>query len=322
MYRVWLVSLLISVSVISLYLIYIDNIYITKTNYNIVTKTEYNKVEDFDNFDNITGTKDGCYIVPNIVHFIRFNQKQLSFIDLVCILAAYKHQKPDHIYIHTNVLNFKGKYWEYLLTNNEIINIIKIKYLDMPTQIFGQQLSKQFLVFHSGDIARLKILMKYGGIYLDNDSYIVRNMNDLRKYEISIGWRENGNISNQVIITNKNARFLKLWLESYRNAYNSKSWFYNAGIRPTQEILLKDPSLVHREKVLLAPYDIIGKMYETKWPEWRHYYTVHLMINHQYLLRNLSEKATYPVQFNETNIKLYPIAFRDMVYDVYPFDIA
>lgn len=61
------------------------------------------------------------------------------------------------------------------------------------------------------------VLMTYGGIYLDNDVYVVNSLDKYRKYEMTIGWEvENSIIGNQVFIAHPQARFLKAYLDQYR----------------------------------------------------------------------------------------------------------
>ena len=50
--------------------------------------------------------------------------------------------------------------------------------------------------------------MKYDGIYLDNDVYVVSNLSAYRKYEIAMSWDEGEFIGNQVIFAHQNAGYL------------------------------------------------------------------------------------------------------------------
>lgn len=297
------------------------NTYVVITTNETENIPDWEKDLDFTGFNNETGTADGHYIVPNYVHFLRFGKKDLSFVHMICLLAAFKHQKPVKLFVHTNVDRFEGTYWDILWNTPGFKDVLVIEKIKLPTEVFGQKLNKGWANFHGADVARLLVMMKYGGIYLDNDSYIIRNMNDLRKYEMAIGWRVGKNMGNQVFVAHKNARFLKLWLDTYRD-YRPKEWYYNAGARPTVEVLNYKPHLVHRvPENLLGVYNIIYKLYLERWKAWREYYSVHLLSRHQYMLnKNLSSVATFPVVFNETNIKLYPNTFRDMVQDV--FDVG
>jgi hypothetical protein len=64
---------------------------------------------------------------------------------------------------------------------------------------------------------------------------------------MTLNWDENQYLGSQILIGHKNSRFLKLYLESYRN-YDRNQWYYNAGDLPTISILYKNPELVHRVK--------------------------------------------------------------------------
>ena len=181
------------------------------------------KVE-FKGFNNVTGAER--FIVPNIIHFIRFDDFELKFIDYLVLLAAMRNHRPDKFYIHTNEkdVQYTGKYWDWVQKDEELWKRIKVLYLEIPTDIFGLKLSEGWIYYHGSDIGRIRVLMKYGGIYLDNDSFIIRSLDKYRKYECVINWDEKRFIGNQVIIAHKDARFLALWLDSYR-FYRSDLWY-------------------------------------------------------------------------------------------------
>lgn len=175
----------------------------------------------FGGFDNVTGAD--CFIVPNIIHFVRFNKSEYSFVDYVVMMAAMRNHRPDWFYIHTNVPSFTGKYWKKLTDDPDIAKRIQIKRIELPSEVFGQKLNAAWRLQHGSDVARLQIMMRYGGIYLDSDVFVIRNLDKYRKYEIAINWDENQFLGNQVIIANKAARFLRPWFDTYR-VYRSDKW--------------------------------------------------------------------------------------------------
>lgn len=70
---------------------------------------------DFEVFDNTVGTKSGCYIVPNIIHFMRFTSDEVTFLEMICYLAAFENQKPEKIYFHYySVSTFTGMFCSFL----------------------------------------------------------------------------------------------------------------------------------------------------------------------------------------------------------------
>jgi len=78
---------------------------------------------------------------------------------LVCVLAAFKNHRPEHIYFHTNVAEFKGRYWEKLKNTPGLR--IQFKNVTLPEKIFGQKFSAPNHRWHAGDVTRIKILMEY-----------------------------------------------------------------------------------------------------------------------------------------------------------------
>ncbi|CAF0761589.1 unnamed protein product [Didymodactylos carnosus] len=269
---------------------------------------------NFTGFDNVSGVN--YYLVPNVIHIIRFNKKTFDFVDVVCLRAAYRAQKPDKFVIHTNEKEFEGKYWLKLQTWPDLFRRIEIKYRAPPTKIFGQSLSKDWQLHHGSDIERVRILIEYGGIWMDNDVYIVQNLDRYRKFEMVLNWDENQFLATQLYLAHKDARFLPLYLETYRQ-YRSNLWYYNAGERPTQEILYKHPELIHRVKNLFgADTSLSYNLYNKKnWTEWRNQHAIHLLFNHRsYMHKENYQK--YPV-LDEKTILDYKQTFGEMAREAY-----
>ena len=76
------------------------------------------------------------------------------------------------------------------------------------------------------------LLMHFGGIYLDNDVYLVNSLDRFRQFEMSLGLgnRERHTIGSQVLVAHKNARLLRAWFDTYRADYRQEEWYTNAGI--------------------------------------------------------------------------------------------
>lgn len=304
-------------------LIYIHVYFSSNCSYEISksANVNYNRLEDFDNFDNVTGTSSGVYIVPNIVHFIRFGKGQVTFLEAVCLFAALKNQKPQKLVIHTDNVEQGGKYWDIVMNHPLSRGVLDVRFMRCPDSIFGHKLSKNYRLWHAGDVARLEVLMAEGGIFLDNDSYIVRSLNAFRRYEMTLGWIEGGGISNQVIIAHKNARFLVEWYNNYKQ-YNGTSWFYNAGEKPT-EILREKPYLIHRVRRLMAEYrpHHLAMIYLAKNKDWTKHYVVHLLARFGWKISWQKNKTDFhPGSFNEKSILQWPYNIKDMAQAVYPYD--
>jgi mannosyltransferase OCH1-like enzyme len=67
--------------------------------------------------------------------------------------------------------------------------------------------SKDYHVWHASDVTRMRILMEYGGIFLDNDVYVVQNLNKFRNFEMAVSMKEDKSFMTQVLTENNNSRF-------------------------------------------------------------------------------------------------------------------
>ncbi|XP_046452418.1 uncharacterized protein LOC124200288 [Daphnia pulex] len=271
---------------------------ITKATFLISTETENEK-------------GSGNHSVPNVIHYIRLNKRSWSFVEYICLLSAYANQQPDYIFIHTNIIGgFRGKYWKWIQQKIDLNMRLIVLPVEIPSEIFGKKLNPIWKIHHGSDILRIKILMKYGGIYLDNDVYVVQNLDKYRKFEMTLGWPKNESLGSMVLIANKNARFLHLWLENYQD-YNASLWYFNAGDNPTHRILLKMPQLVKREETRLGINFMMRELFQSKDYAWKvKLDTIHLLINHRRYLDMFFKDYRY---FNEHNILHYPFIFAKMV---------
>lgn len=275
---------------------------------------------NFDNFDNVSGTESGKFIIPNIVHFIRFGNESLTFKEAVCMLSSLKNQKPERLVIHTDnydtINHGYDKYLEIVGRHPLSQGKLEVRFLRQPETIFGQELSGKWRNYHAADVARLEVLMAEGGIFLDRDSYVARNLNEFRAYEMALGWREGESISKHAIIAHKDARFLSEWYNSYKD-YRKNELHYNAVNKPTQ-ILKRKPHLIHRVPFLFAEFhNIMRLVYVEKSTDWTMHYVINLLIIKQKhdIRRCLSGNATY--DFDERNILKCDSNIKDMVKDVY-----
>lgn len=122
--------------------------------------------------DNVTGWERD--IVPNIVHYVLFREHKISFVHMLSLFSVIQIQKPEAIFIHCDCdrivdddVNFE-RVLNLINETNEVT--LYIHQIEMPTKIYGKPL--KFAEFHASDVTRYRTLMKYGGLYLDNDVFV------------------------------------------------------------------------------------------------------------------------------------------------------
>lgn len=148
---------------------------------------------NFENYDNLKPFR--YRTIPNIVHYILFDQYEINFVTYLSILSSIKNQKPEFLFMHTNLEKLNGRYWNKILNLNTTKTVIEIKYLARPSHVYGQELSS---VFHASDVARIIVLQRWGGIYLDYDVLILKNLESFMYYEMVVGWPEKEYMGTQV----------------------------------------------------------------------------------------------------------------------------
>ena len=157
-----------------------------KKNETEANKDLYDFIKNLKVSDDIRGnneTGSDRFIVPNIIHYVRFNKTEYTFVDYVCLKAAMRNHRPDNFYIHTDVgESFSGKYWTWIRQDYELFSRIRLIPTELPFEIYGQKLSSKWRFWHGSDIVRIQVVMQYGGIYLDNDVFVINNLDKYISY--------------------------------------------------------------------------------------------------------------------------------------------
>ena len=175
------------------------------------------------------------------------------------------------MYFHTDREPI-GPYWDYI---RKLPNF-QIKYRNPPTFLFGEPVkAPQFYTSHS-NVDRVKILMEYGGIYLDFDVMVTRPFDDLRRHSCVIGMESETKACGSVILCEKTSFFLTMWINAYLDDYRMEEWAYNTGQVPAN-LARRFPHLCHVEqhKLNRPNYDELDRLWGPNRFNWTDNYAVH-----------------------------------------------
>jgi len=173
-------------------------------------------------------------IVPNYVHYILLDVKEIEFGHFISLLSVLKNQRPERIYIHCNCHQLSGQY------NKRVLRVCR----KLDVQIVVRDIDDQWLNLQSVDLLRLQVLMDWGGTYLDTGMYIVKSLNTFFKYEMTLDLEDN-ETSNKIVISHPKARYLRL-------LYNSYLFYNQKNNNSLQNYLKHRPELVHRVRGLFG----------------------------------------------------------------------
>ena len=181
--------------------------------------------------------------IPQKVHYVfgmtrDFGGKPFSLIHYLSIRSAFTHLSPSKIYVHF-LHEPTGLYWDLAQP------MITRRKLKSPTnRIFNISIEHPA---HQSDVARLLILIKEGGIYLDSDALIFQPFPKAWYDKDFVIGQEGVNASsglgNSIMMSKQNATFPRLWLGSYRNFTNSL-WAHHS-IQLPKWLWKSHPGLVH-----------------------------------------------------------------------------
>lgn len=197
-------------------------------------------------------------MVPNIIHMMYFlgpKSRPFNFINYLAVRAAYEIQNPDSFYFYYNEEPQDSIHWENI---KQYVTLVKID----PPQIDYPQ--------YQADMVRMEKLIEHGGIYLDTDMILLKNLFPFMDEPCTLGGegyvdnkiglntndiRFIGSISNAIIICEPQNQFMKMWYEKMPNAMKSDIWAYHAVLLPL-DLYKKNPILVDLKSVeTFVPFD-------------------------------------------------------------------
>jgi predicted O-methyltransferase YrrM len=169
-------------------------------------------------------------IIPKIIHLIHLNQRELQKYNYACIRSICKHMPDYVIYIHNDIEPDTFEWNELKQQKNIIIKKInRIKMFDnYPVQY----------VQYEADILRLQILYEYGGIYMDMDIFILKNIDPLFNGScIYYGREKEGSLINCILCSEPKNELLLIFLNTLSNGLRMNVWAYH--IRDIPRILFE-----------------------------------------------------------------------------------
>lgn len=166
-------------------------------------------------------------MIPKIVHYCWFGKKEKPNNVLKCI-ESWKTILHDYEFIEWNESNFDISYNDYTLKAYE----------------------NQKFAFVS-DVARLKALYDYGGVYLDTDVIVYKSFNTILDNSCVLGFEEKNYVATSFMGCEKQLPLIKEFLDFYsESTFNSLT----TNVIILNDILLSKGLIRNGEKQVLCDY--------------------------------------------------------------------
>ena len=158
-------------------------------------------------------------VIPNLVHFVYLvedpSEPEIKFTlhQFIAIYSAYYYLHPERIYIHTNldeeiidsILSDCSD--TYVQAVGKIPNVVLSHHTAPNKTTSGKKIDK---LPNKSDFIRTDVLKTYGGIYLDDDSYVLRDLRPFRYlgFEMVTGRQGNGQICPAALLSTPNNKMI------------------------------------------------------------------------------------------------------------------
>ena len=189
-------------------------------------------------------------MIPKIIHYCWFGKNEQPVM-VKKYIESWKKNCPDYKIILWNEENFDVQSNEY----------VKEAYFQKKYAFVS-------------DYVRLYALKKYGGIYLDTDVEIQRNLDVFLKYDFVVGFEAIERVATAIIMAEKDNNIINDWLANYQTRHyilNKKAdetpnvvWLTNK-LRECGLVLngkrqgLIDNNVMVYEKEIFCPYSVGDK---------------------------------------------------------------
>ncbi|XP_078614737.1 uncharacterized protein LOC144883892 isoform X2 [Branchiostoma floridae x Branchiostoma japonicum] len=216
------------------------------------------------------------YVVPNIFHYVWFSCHDFRFHHLLSVKSMYLRAKADRIIIWTDCTP-SGHNWDEAVRD---IPVLEVRQRGQPSDIWGNVINN---VPHRSDITRMEVLKEYGGVYVDWDVFAMKPFHPLRRFDFVLG-NEIAGLNNGLILSKKDAPFLKVWWENYKH-FDDNKWNFHSVMEPFR-LAFVHPNLIQMEfNTLSRPgwedwWDMKAMWNEDHLYPWSHVYGVHFIYSY------------------------------------------
>lgn len=186
--------------------------------------------------DSIPNSHNG--VIPNLVHYVHImpdgpsTDIKFGLKHFISVYSALLYLQPDVIYLHTNAsytsikrsrdssLSSAPNKWAHLILN---LPSVVVKSVSAPTTASGTGVAIARLE-HKSDFVRAEVVYEHGGMYLDFDVYVLRDVKPLREAGFAnvLGRQKHGQVNSGCWMSQKGSLLMKSWVEGQHEVYDGR----------------------------------------------------------------------------------------------------
>jgi hypothetical protein len=145
-------------------------------------------------------------------------------MNYIAVKRAKEIHKPDVIKFWINKEPMPSPYWA------AIEGLVEINTIPMDGEFQGVKIEYPQL---QSDVTRLEILHREGGIYMDTDMFLLKDLSGYMDDDFSMCLEPSDDSAcNALLISKAGSDFTGLWLDQMAEALQNKVWAYGGVIMP------------------------------------------------------------------------------------------
>ena len=158
--------------------------------------------------------------IPNIVHFLHGlssspEKREFELVHHLAVIAVRERLRPSIINVH--FIHEPSSYWWN--ATKHLVTPVRVGHRDLLSRILHHA--------HKADFLRLLILEREGGLYLDMDVIVLKQLTGFTGNKVLLGEEGVGGLygfSNAIIASPKGSHFIKTWLEITQRTFSNEKW--------------------------------------------------------------------------------------------------
>jgi hypothetical protein len=219
------------------------------------TQTAFDAV-DFMNFECSKMTPemiDSCK-VPNVLHYSLSCPGNFDFFKYLSVKSGHDRMRPDAIYVH--IIGDCDEIPPYLQRAIDEFKVILVAARPVDA-IFDRPVNG---LTHKSDVVRMETLIRFGGVYIDFDVYVLQSLDVFYDDETTSALENDHGLNTGILIAKRCSRFLRKWYNRWVD-FNDNNWGYHP-INLPYEMWKEDPSFMRAEWETLPsdwprPFDML-----------------------------------------------------------------
>lgn len=195
--------------------------------------------------------------IPNIVHFIWIEKeggRKFSYLNFLAVKVARNVQVGCKLIIHTNVKKTE---------NENLINALELadEIVELQPETFFEGIPLKYPQYQA-DIARLNILKKWGGIYLDTDMFMIMPFDKWRVFDFVMGVESENkegkitSLSNAAMMSAPDSPVIDKWFELIPKYLRTDVWASHAVNLPVEFIGDRSLNMTVLKQKIFVPFDL------------------------------------------------------------------